>query len=164
MVISCLALQTDRTDLVLFRLENPQQTSAFAYNQRYSPQSPKFARAMAVVVGDAATIFISGTAAITNSESRFPGDVAGQTQLTLDNIAELISADNFRNHGMPNLGATLDDLGLVRVYIKRQEDYAKCRAVCEARLGARPIIYAVADVCRPELLVEIEGVAFSHAG
>jgi len=50
----------------------------------------------------------------------------------------------------------------VRVYIKRQEDYAKCRAVCEARLGELPTVYAVADVCRPELLVEIEGIAFSQ--
>jgi hypothetical protein len=29
-------------------------------------------------------------------------------------------------------------------------------------LGELPTIYAVADVCRPELLVEIEGIAFSH--
>jgi hypothetical protein len=33
--------------------------------------------------------------------------------------------------------------------------------VCERRFGAVPTIYALADVCRPELLVEIEGVAFS---
>ena len=36
------------------------------------------------------------------------------------------------------------------------------RAVCEARLGELPTIYAVADVCRPELLLEIEGIAFSQ--
>ena len=162
-VVSCIALQTDRTDLTLVPLENPQQTSAFDYQQHYSPQSPKFARAMAVAVGNSATIFISGTASITNSESRFVGDVAGQTHLTLDNIAALIGADNFRHHGVPSLGSTLDDLALVRVYIKRQEDYDRCRAVCEARLGPRPIVYAVADVCRPELLVEIEGLAFSRA-
>jgi enamine deaminase RidA (YjgF/YER057c/UK114 family) len=163
-VIGCVALQTDREDLMLVPLENPQQTSAFDYHTHYSPQSPKFARAMAVAVGNSATIFISGTAAITDSESRFIGDIAGQTNLTLDNIAALIGADNFRNHGCPNMGSTLDELALVRVYIKRQEDYDKCRAVCEARLGPRPIVYAVADVCRPELLVEIEGVAFSRAG
>ena len=56
---------------------------------------------------------------------------------------------------------TLDDLALVRVYIKNQEDYSQTRAVCEQRLGELPVVYAVADVCRPELLVEIEGIAFS---
>ena len=56
----------------------------------------------------------------------------------------------------------MDGLGLVRVYIKRQEDYASIRAACEKRLGELPTIYAVADVCRPDLLVEIEGIAFSR--
>jgi enamine deaminase RidA (YjgF/YER057c/UK114 family) len=159
--MSCIALATDRDDVLLLPLENPQQTSAFDYGRQYSPESPKFARAMAVVVGSVATIFISGTASITESETRFVGDVEGQTRQTLDNIEALIGQDNFRQHGLPGLGATLEDLALVRVYIKRQEDYAKTRAVCEARLGEVPTIYAMADVCRPELLVEIEGIAFS---
>ena len=118
---------------------------------------------MAVTADQSATIFVSGTASITSSETRYIEDIEGQTNLTLDNIEALISADNFKNHNAPGYGATLQDLALVRVYIKRQEEYAKCRAVCEARLGKRPIIYAIADVCRPELLVEIEGVAFARA-
>ncbi len=51
---------------------------------------------------------------------------------------------------------------MVRVYIKHSEDYAPVRAVCEQRLGAVPAAYVVADVCRPDLLVEIEGMAFSR--
>ena len=88
--------------------------------------------------------------------------MAAQTHETLDNIAALISEENLCRHGLPGLGTSLDGLGLVRVYIKRQADYARTRAVCEKRLGALPAIYAVADVCRPELLVEIEGIAFSR--
>ena len=49
----------------------------------------------------------------------------------------------------------------MRVYIKRREDYAKTKAVCEERLGELPAVYAIADICRPDLLVEIEGIAFS---
>ena len=60
------------------------------------------------------------------------------------------------------MGTTFDNLGLVRIYIKRQEDFEKTRAICRSRLGDLPTIYAVADVCRPELLVEIEGMAFSR--
>ena len=73
-----------------------------------------------------------------------------------------IILDEFRHHGLSGLGATMADLALARVYIKRQEDYERTRAVCRRRLGELPTIYAVADVCRPELLVEIEGIAFSH--
>jgi enamine deaminase RidA (YjgF/YER057c/UK114 family) len=161
-VMSCIALATDRNDIIGTPLENPVQTSAFDYSTKYGPKSPKFARAMALSCGPFATIFISGTASITQSETRHLGDVEAQTRQTLDNIEALISEDNLRCHGMPGLGTPLDGLALVRVYIKRQEDYARTKAVCEARLGELPIVYAVADVCRPELLVEIEGIAFSH--
>lgn len=159
---SCVALATTRSDVKLVPLENPVQVSAFDYGQHYSPKSPKFARAMVVAVGDAATTLVSGTASITDSETQHIGDVAGQTHQTLDNIAALIGEENFQQHGMPGMGATLDDLALVRVYIKQQKDYLRTRAVCEERLGDVPTVYAVADVCRPDLLVEIEGIAFSQ--
>ncbi len=160
-VFSSIAVETDRDDVVFIPLENPQQTSAFDYREHYSPRSPKFSRAMAVTTGEGATIFISGTASITESETRFVDDVEGQTRQTLQNIEALISQDNFRSHGRSDLGATLDDLALVRVYVKRQEDYEKTRAVCQEQLGDLPAIYTVADVCRADLLVEIEGIAFS---
>jgi enamine deaminase RidA (YjgF/YER057c/UK114 family) len=162
LTISCLALQTQRDDVRLLPLENPRQTSAFDYAKGYSPQSPKFSRAMAVAIGDYVTTWISGTASIINSESVHRGDVERQTEQTIDHIEHLISRENFARHGMEGAGAQLQDLAKVRVYVKRLEDYEKCRAICERRLGPLPIIFAQADVCRPELLVEIEGVAFSR--
>lgn len=163
LVMSAIALATQRADVRLLPLENPLQTAACDYGVCYSPQSPKFARAMAIVSPDCATTFVSGTASITASETRHEDDAVAQTQQTLDNIAALISEENFSAHGEPGHGGTLDDLALARVYIKRQEDYAKVRAVCQSRLGEMPTVYAIADVCRPDLLVEIEGVAFSEA-
>ncbi len=161
-MVSTIALATDREDILAVPLENPRQTSAYAYSARYSPDSPQFSRAMALSCGTYATIFISGTASITNSETRHVGNAAAQTGETLDNIAALICEQNLCRHGLPGLGTTLDSLALVRVYIKRQADYAATRAVCQKRLGEVPTIYALADICRPELLVEIEAIAFSH--
>ena len=162
LVVSCMTLQTDRDDVRLLPLENPNQTSAFEYSERFSPKSPKFSRAMAVVLGDYVTTWISGTASIVDSETVHLGDIEKQTEQTIDNIRDLISRDNFERHGVPRAGAELGDLAKVRVYIKHPEDYEACRAVCERRFGPLPTIYAVADVCRPDLLVEIEGVAFSR--
>ncbi len=158
--MSCLALKTDRKDLKIVPLENPHQISAYEYAVVYSPESPRFSRAMALAAGQAATIFVSGTAAITASESRHHGDVAAQTHRTLENIEALIAEENVARHDLPGLGATLSDLALVRVYVKRREDYEAASAVCRERLGEVPIIFAVADVCRDELLVEIEAIAY----
>ncbi|MGC1717943.1 MAG: hypothetical protein WA746_03055, partial [Isosphaeraceae bacterium] len=157
-----IGLATDRDDIIAMALENPRQTSAYDYAKSYSLQSPKFSRAMALSYGPDMTIFISGTASIINSESRHLGDAVAQTHEALNNIEALISEDNLGRHGLPEFGSSLEGLGQVRVYIKRTEDYPKILAVCAQRLGEVPAIYTTADVCRPELLVEIEGIAFSR--
>jgi len=162
LTLSAMALQTSRDDVKMLSLENPQQTSAFDYAKTFSVKSPKFARAMAVRVGRYVTTWVSGTASILNSESVHLGDIEKQTEQTIDNIEQLISRNNFKRHGMEGCGAELNDLAKIRVYVKRNEDYKKCKEVCERRFGSLPTIYAIADVCRPELLVEIEGVAFSN--
>jgi enamine deaminase RidA (YjgF/YER057c/UK114 family) len=161
LVASCITLQTERKDAFVVALENPQQTPAYTYGPQHSPQSPKFSRAMALVLGRYATTWVSGTASIVNAESQHVGDIAHQTEQTIDNIERLVAAENFAAHGVRGAEAGLSDFAKIRVYLKRAEDFAQCRAVCERRFGSVPAIYAVADVCRPELLVEIEGIAFS---
>jgi enamine deaminase RidA (YjgF/YER057c/UK114 family) len=163
LMAGCAALQTRRSDARLVQLENPQQTPAYAYHPRYSVESPRFSRALALVLGKYVTTWISGTASIVNSESRYPGDIRRQTEQTIENIERLLTTDNFAMHGLPGVKTDLHDLAKIRVYLKRPEDFSACRAICERRFGSVPAIYAVADVCRPELLVEIEGVAFSKS-
>jgi len=158
---SCIALETRRNDAVLLPLENPQQTPAYAYHPRFSPQSPKFSRGMALVLGDYITTWVSGTASVVHSNSLHTGDITKQTEQTVENIERLISPENFGFHGVSHGGSALTDLAKIRVYLKRAADFDRCKAICDERFGAVPAIYAVADVCRPELLVEIEGVAFS---
>ncbi|HLH57024.1 MAG TPA: RidA family protein [Verrucomicrobiae bacterium] len=162
LVAGCVALETDRTDALLLPLENPQQTPAYAYHPKFSPQSPKFSRGVALVLGDYTTTWLSGTASVVYSGSRYPDDIKRQTEQTIENIERLISEENFAFHGIKHVGARLHDLAKIRVYIKRAEDFARCKVICQKRFGPVPAIYALADVCRPELLVEIEGVAFSR--
>ena len=141
-------------------LENPRQTAAFDYAAPLQSQESEVFPGDGLSCGD-----VCHDLHFRHGEHHPRGDAArgrrgGQTRETLDNIAALISEENLCRHGLPGLGTSLDGLGLVRVYIKRQDDYAVIRDVCQPRLGELPTIYAVADVCRPELLVEIEGIAF----
>jgi len=161
-VLGAIALDTKRRDVIVVPLENPHQTSAFDYGSVYSPQSPKFSRAMAVAVADECMIFVSGTASITDSESRHNEDPVKQTEQTLDNIAILIEGENLARHGISGFTCGLGNLECVRVYVKRPSELELIRQVCERRLPEVPTIYTVADVCRPELLVEIEGVALAR--
>ncbi|MDR0392483.1 MAG: hypothetical protein LBH59_11285 [Planctomycetaceae bacterium] len=158
-VISAIAVNSLRDDFVVAALENPKQTSAFSYSKVYSPQSPKFARGVAVNLDNWCQIFVSGTASITNSESRYNDNVEKQTKQTLDNIAALIDGANLAKHGIRGFESDLSKLECVRVYVKRPDDFAAINAICQERLQDTPILYTIADVCRPELLVEIEGIA-----
>jgi enamine deaminase RidA (YjgF/YER057c/UK114 family) len=102
-------------------------------------------------------VFVSGTASITESESRFPENPEKQTEQTLDNIAALIDSKNLERHGISGFVSDLGHLKSTRVYVKRPNELAVIKRVCDKRLGNIPILYTIADVCRPELLVEIEG-------
>ena len=161
-VLSAIAFDTNRDDVIVVPLENPNQTSAFHYDEEYSPQSPKFSRAMAVAAADTCLIFVSGTASITDSESRHIDDPVMQTEQTLDNIAGLIAGENLALHGIEGMSCSLSNLESVRVYVKRRAELDVVRQVCGQRLPNVPTLYVIADICRPELLVEIEGIAVTR--
>lgn len=145
-------------------VDNPLQVAAHAYSQKVlagqtGPErktTPKFERAKAVWKGNHGWVYISGTAAIRGEQSLEGVGVEEQTSATLENIEYLVSAENLRRAGIP---VTRDaELINVRVYVKRREDLGKARKVVEARYPCLPAIYTLTDVCRPELLVEIEGM------
>ena len=107
------------------------------------PKSPKFSRAMALSCGNYATIFVSGTASITASETRHVGDAAAQTARNAgqhrrpDLRGEPLparSAGPGHRPGRPGPGPRLHQAaGGLR----------PDRAVCEKRLGELPTIYAI---------------------
>ncbi|MDO5309284.1 MAG: endoribonuclease L-PSP [Planctomycetia bacterium] len=156
--MSCVALQTEREDVIVVPMENPNQISAFNYAQRYSPKSPKFARAMALAYNDRCSVYVSGTASIVDQTTVHIGDPVAQTNQTLDNIEALISESNLASHGITGFDANLKDLVVARVYVKNREHFDVIREVCQKRMPEVPLVYTFADVCRDDLLVEVEGV------
>lgn len=141
-------------------LENPRQIPAYRYAERYGPKPPSFARAthLAEPGGGRGTVFVSGTASIIGEDTVHRGDVGRQCDVTFANIEALVSAENLARHGVDS-GFELRDLGSIKVYVRDAADLPLVRAKCAAAFGdRRDIAYVRTDICRPELLVEIEGV------
>ncbi|MBU2663849.1 FkbO/Hyg5 family chorismatase [Actinoplanes bogorensis] len=137
-------------------IENPQQVSAYHYPQRYGPKAPKFARATRM----GGRVYVSGTASITGHESRHEGDLVRQTHLSLENIARVIGASNLWEHGIGD-GYFLANLDHIKVYVRHAEDIPVVRGICERAFSpAAEVRYLNVDVCRSDLLVEIEGIAY----
>ncbi len=129
-------------------IENPRQVSAYHYPPIYGPSSPSFSRAG---LGGQGALFISGTASITGHETRHVGDLAAQLAETAENLRALISAA-----GPPNGG----EWG-AKIYLKNPDDHAKVAPVIDAIFGAASQrLYLRGDICRRDLLLEIE--AFRH--
>ena len=136
-------------------IENPRQTSAYHYPKQYGPRSPTFARAMLVGAGRDQKLFISGTASIVGHATRHAGDVVEQTRETLANIRALLA--QAKNAGFDAL--TQDHRLLLKVYLHHPDSLPLVRAQVAEEFGAmQQAVYLQADVCRADLLLEIEGV------
>ena len=134
-------------------LENPRQVSAWRYPRQYGPTPPSFARAMKLPNGDLA---ISGTAAVVGHASRHDRDVAAQVAETCINLRALLEAA-----GAGEFAASSP----LKVYLRRAEDAAAVESILSERLEiAVPRILLLGDICRSELLVEIDGWQFAAGG
>jgi chorismate lyase / 3-hydroxybenzoate synthase len=134
-------------------VENPRQVSAYNYPSEYGTHSPVFSRAALLRQSGSVTLFISGTASIVGHQSLHPGDTAAQTRETLTNIEALVGEAN-RRAGDAHFD--LDTLAY-KVYVRRPADLPVIQAQLHSRIGAQAqMLYLQADICRQDLLVEIE--------
>jgi chorismate lyase / 3-hydroxybenzoate synthase len=135
-------------------IENPRQVSAYHYPAEYSPRSPTFSRACTVELASARALFISGTASIIGHATVHCGDAAAQTRETLRNIEALIREAN-RAAG-PQPPFTLGGLWY-KAYVRHAGDLAAIDSELRVGLGSSAqVLYLRADLCRQDLLVEIE--------
>lgn len=136
-------------------IENPRQISAYHYPAQYGPRAPTFSRAALFNAGHDELLFISGTASIVGHQSLHPGDVVAQVRESMANVAILLDQANKVRHARFPC-----ELGEVcyRIYLRHAADLPAIRAEFERIAGPdTDAVYVLADVCRHELLVEIEG-------
>ena len=134
--------------------ENPRQFSAYEYPREYGPQSPSFARATYCGANGSGIVCLSGTAAIIGHETQNEGDLQGQLDVTLDNIDGLI--ESIREQIKPALPITP---GVLKVYVRHPPQLDIIQRRIEAHFGQQvQTAYLQADICRADLLVEIEAV------
>src|SRR5258706_3267995 len=146
-------------------VENPRQVPAYRYSRRFGPMPPCFARAT-LLRGqpEGPVLLVGGTASIIGEESRHVGHLEEQAKETFRNLASVVASAA----GIPlsedspadELGPLLAGLRELRVYHTRPGDREAILGFVEARfpsLGRLELLQA--SLCRPELFIEIEGLA-----
>lgn len=146
-------------------LENPRQVPAWRYSTQFGPRSPTFSRAALADAGAGATaLLVSGTAAIVGERSLHAGNLVAQVDETVANLRAIVEVANEAlaqaagpgRFDLPSLAFT--------VYVRHAADAEPALAAFGHALGARPdAVIVQADICRAELLVEIEAHGWLEA-
>jgi enamine deaminase RidA (YjgF/YER057c/UK114 family) len=137
-------LENDERTPSVRKLTNQGQLDAFRYGAAFS-------RGAVIAEHDVKLIQVSGTAAIDeHGVSLYPGDVRSQINCTLDKVQTLLGQER----------AGLGDICAATVFVRRPQ-YAEVfrEVVADRGLTDLPAVCVVADVCREELLFEIDAEA-----
>jgi len=131
------------------QLTNATQLDAFRYGSAFS-------RGALIREPGVSLIEVSGTAAIDwRGKSQFPDDIRGQISCTFEKIENLLGQE----------GAGLGDIAAATVFVKRPEHASLFwKMARDHGLEEFPAVCVVADVCRDELLFEIDGQAVVDGG
>jgi enamine deaminase RidA (YjgF/YER057c/UK114 family) len=151
LVVHCLASRAGGT-----AVDNPRQIAPHRYSTRYGPLPPCFARG--TLLSDAGLILVGGTASIRGEDSLHVDSLTPQMRETLTNLAAVVASANGAELGDERVWlARYRDL---RVYHPKAEDRPAIEKLLrEAFPASCRIELRKAELCRAELLVEIEGVA-----
>lgn len=151
----------------IISLKSPVQLDAYSYSEEvlaknctmddFCRTTPKFERAKVVITPESKWILVSGTAAIVGQSSASASTAERQAEMTIQNILSLISTENLKKHRI-NSGNEVK-INYLRAYIKFKNDLLPVQEICKKYFPNVPVAFVIADICRPELLVEIEGQA-----
>ncbi len=165
---SACALGHQGGDLLIYALasktsvrhfENPRQASAYHYPTQYGPRSPSFARASLLELpNQQAKIFVSGTASVVGHVTQHPDDLNLQVQVTLTNLDCLLT--HISNEYRADNGGALPQLRpeILKVYVRNSEDLATIQQQITQAYPSVPAVYVAADICRSDLLLEVDGI------
>jgi hypothetical protein len=154
-------IAVNSASLITSPIDNPRQLAAHSYSNKVLvgdecvfKSTPKFERARYLELFGKKIIFISGTASIRGEKTVGVGDPAEQTEITINNIKQLYSTEILEKISVEKLNPKY---GHARVYVKVRKDFAVIKKTFRNHFGNLPVVYIIADICRNDLLVEIEG-------
>ena len=137
-------------------VENPRQVSAWRYPRQYGPRSPLFSRGTVLKLDGTPQFLLSGTASVIGHETHHENQVSNQLSESLRNVSSLL--EEGRRLTGEHL-ARLDGNGLLKVYVRQPADLPQIRATLDSEVTPDvPRIYLQGDICRENLLTEIDGI------
>jgi chorismate lyase/3-hydroxybenzoate synthase len=138
--------------------ENPRQASAYHYPTEYGPRSPSFARAsLHSLPGQVPKLFVSGTASVVGFVTLHPYSLSEQITVTLENL-DLLLAHVVQQSASATGELPLLQAEVLKVYVRNTADLDEIKTRVEQAYPGVSVVYVAADICRADLLLEIDGI------
>lgn len=131
-------------------LDNPRQVSPWRYPREYGETAPAFSRAMLV---SPRLLMVSGTASIVGHASQHAGDTVRQLHEVLANLKSLLARAHAQS---PLLPVTFGAGTRLKAYVRNAADGMLVTEQLQALLPHAPMLVLQGDVCRKDLLVELD--------
>ena len=141
---------------------NPRQRAPHHYSRRFGPVPPCFARATLLPWSADRLLLVGGTASVLDEDSVHRDHLTAQIEETFENLAALTRS---AYHLAPAARSALGSYRDLRIYHVRPDDRPAIeRSVRAAFPNVRQPQFVRAELCRSDLLVEIEGLAADPSG
>jgi 2-iminobutanoate/2-iminopropanoate deaminase len=128
----------------------------------YYPRPSSFTRGLRVEMHGATMLLLSGTASVDeHGDTLYPGDFPAQCLRTLRNVTRLLVAEKASWHDVVRTTCFLRDID------RDYDSFNEIRTMFMNAIGLDPLPASTgiqAHLCRTELLVEIEAIAFVPDG
>jgi enamine deaminase RidA (YjgF/YER057c/UK114 family) len=141
LVSGLLAVKAKEETVRAIAVPSPLQCAAREYGSSFS-------RAVELVMPDHRRLLVSGTASIgPEGDTAHLGDADAQVARTLDVVNAILES---RGMGWADVARGVG-------HFKRAEDAPAFRRCCDAdQIGPLPVVLAQSEICRPDLLFELE--------
>lgn len=156
---------TSNSNSKIYPISNPKQINSYNYSQgkligtpisKLSQKTtPKFERAKLLIHNNFVQLYISGTASVLGEDTVQINNTFEQTRITLANIDLLIKQSNSI---LSSYSSSLSNSDIVsaRIYLKNKNDLEIVQSLCSSYFITKELIFIQANICRDDLLVEIE--------
>ncbi len=135
-------------------LDNPRQMTPRNYPPEYGPEPPRFSRAALWQGTRGRVMLISGTASVVGHSSRHPGRLDNQLAETKRNLESLLKVAVDASGVETQYGPGT----VLRAYVRSEEHFLPTEQFLREQFPGAACAVLQGDVCRKELLCEIEGV------
>lgn len=135
-------------------VDNPRQVKPPEYGRVFGPEPPRFSRGMLGFSARGTVLLISGTASVLGEASVHPGDLPRQFDECARNLEAVLAQACFQIDTTASFGRA----SVFRVYVRDETRQFDVAGMMQMRFPEVQFCIIAGEICRAELLVEIEAV------